>query len=211
MITYYAHRAAEYERIYQRPERQQDLAHIATLLRTTFQGHDVLEIACGTGYWTQYIAQSAHSVVATDYNVAMLDMARHKAYPPGVVSLQQADAYCLATVAGNFTAGFAGCWLSHVPKSRLPAFLATFHARLRSGAVVVMIDNAYVAGNSTPLARTDAEGNTYQSRRLSNGTTYEVLKNFPTNAALRHTFAAYATDVDILNCTYFWLVRYTVK
>lgn len=99
---------------------------------------------------------------------------RHKAYPDNTVSLQQAYAYTLANVAGDFTAAFAGFWLSYVPSARLPAFLATLHARLRSGAVVVMIDNAYVAGNSTPIARTDAEGNTYQMQQLANGTRYNL-------------------------------------
>jgi demethylmenaquinone methyltransferase/2-methoxy-6-polyprenyl-1,4-benzoquinol methylase len=208
METYYAQRAVEYEQIYHRSERQDDLTHLATLLRSLFQGHDVLEIACGTGYWTQHLARSARSVVATDYNAEVLAIARHKAYPDNTVSLLQADAYTLANVAGDFTAAFAGFWLSHVPRARLPAFLATLHAKLRSGAVVVMIDNLYVEGNSTPIARTDAEGNTYQIRQLTDGTRYEILKNFPTNAALQETFAPCARTVEILNYTYFWLVRY---
>jgi demethylmenaquinone methyltransferase/2-methoxy-6-polyprenyl-1,4-benzoquinol methylase len=211
METYYAQRAAEYEQIYQRPERQDDLTSLATLLHTTFQGHDVLEIACGTGYWTQHIARSARSVVATDYNAAVLDIARHKAYPDNIVSLQQADAYELVTVSGDFTAAFAGFWLSHVPRVRLPTFLATLHAKLRSGAVVAMLDNVYVEGSSTPIARTDAEGNTYQIRQLSNGIRYEILKNFPTNAALQEMFAPYASSMEIIICTYFWLACYELR
>jgi demethylmenaquinone methyltransferase/2-methoxy-6-polyprenyl-1,4-benzoquinol methylase len=211
MQTYYAHRAAEYEQIYQRPERQDDLTSLAALLGTTFHGQAVLEIACGTGYWTQRIARSARSIVATDYNAEVLDIARHKAYPDNIVSFQQADAYELANVLGDFTAAFAGFWLSHVPRTRLAAFLATLHARLRSGAVVAMLDNVYVEGNSTPIARTDAEGNTYQIRQLSNGTRYEILKNFPTHAALRETFAPYASAIEIRHCTYFWLARYQLR
>ena len=49
---------------------------------------------------------------------------------------------------------------------------------------MVFFDNCYVEGSSTPLSRTDAAGNTYQSRRLDDGSTHEVLKNFPAKKAL---------------------------
>ena len=51
---YYAARAGEYDRIYQKPERQVDLRKIESWLQTTLAGRAVLEIACGTGYWTQF-------------------------------------------------------------------------------------------------------------------------------------------------------------
>jgi hypothetical protein len=45
-------------------------------------------------------------------------------------------------------------------------------------------------------------------RQLANGTRYEILQNFPSNAALQDTCVPYATTFEIINCTYFWLVRY---
>ena len=44
--SYYAHRAHEYERIYHKPERQQDLANLELLLPQLLAGRNVLEIAC---------------------------------------------------------------------------------------------------------------------------------------------------------------------
>src|SRR5437660_514116 len=46
------------------------------------------------------------------------------------------------------------------------------------------MDNLYVDGSSTPDAERDAEGKTYQLRRLSDGTENRVLKNFPTEQDL---------------------------
>ena len=68
LVEYYARRANEYERIYQKPERQTDLASLRKLFRQALAKHDVLEIACGTGYWTQIIAETAKSITATDIN-----------------------------------------------------------------------------------------------------------------------------------------------
>ena len=65
---YYASRAAEYERIFDKPERQSDLARLRKDIPALFKGERVLEIACGTGYWTPLIAEQAESVLATDYN-----------------------------------------------------------------------------------------------------------------------------------------------
>src|SRR5712692_10327984 len=59
MREYYARRAVEYERVYAKPERQDDLARLRRLLQADLAGHDVLEIACGTGYWTTAIAETA--------------------------------------------------------------------------------------------------------------------------------------------------------
>src|SRR4030095_417988 len=54
MITYYAHRAAEYERVYTIPRWQEDLEHIRERIRTVFTGRRVFEVACGTGYWSPH-------------------------------------------------------------------------------------------------------------------------------------------------------------
>ena len=80
LVGYYAKRANEYERIYQKPERQSDLAALNRLLTEIISGHEVLEIACGTGYWTQVISRAATSVTATDINEEVLQIARTKNY-----------------------------------------------------------------------------------------------------------------------------------
>jgi demethylmenaquinone methyltransferase/2-methoxy-6-polyprenyl-1,4-benzoquinol methylase len=75
---------------------------------------------------------------------------------------------------------------------------------------VVLMDNRYVEGSSTVISRRDAAGNTYQQRRLADGTTHEVLKNFPNRPELEAHFAASAEELSIAELTYYWTVRYRV-
>ena len=208
LLTYYAQRAHEYERVYEKPERRPDLGRLDVWLRDALAGHRVLEVACGTGYWTEAVASVAASVTATDASPEVLQLARHKAYPAGRVKFAVADAYGLDLVDGAFTAGLAAFWWSHVPRERQAGFLRGLHRRLGIGALVVLVDNRYVEGSSTVISRRDAVGNTYQQRRLTDGTTHEVLKNFPTGPELQALFAPFAEELSITELTYYWTVRY---
>lgn len=209
LIKYYAERAHEYEKIYHIPERQSDIAQLNRTLQDYLAGRDVLEIACGTGYWTQTIAQSAHSILATDVNPEVIDLAKEKHYPQGKVRFQLADAFTLEGVYGTFTAGLAGFWWSHIQKSRLDAFLHNLHRKLGPGSLVVFFDNTH-AGSRHSITSHDAEGNTYQRRKLESGKEYNVLKNFPTEAEMRERLSGIAEDIRYITLTHYWLLSYTV-
>ena len=45
MVNYYADRAKEYERIYHKPERQDDLRQLRNFVERTFAGADVFELS----------------------------------------------------------------------------------------------------------------------------------------------------------------------
>lgn len=75
----------------------------------------------------------------------------------------------------------------------------------------MMIDNMYVESSSTAIARTDEQGNTYQVRKLKDGSTHEVLKNFPSPADLRESLANCGEDIRVQSFTYFWMVSYRRK
>jgi demethylmenaquinone methyltransferase/2-methoxy-6-polyprenyl-1,4-benzoquinol methylase len=216
MEQYYAQRAAEYDRIYDKPERQNELAELKSILSRGFfdrkgSGLDVLEIACGTGYWTQYIARSAASILATDYNQEVIDLARKRDYGQCRVSFKLADAYSLADIPSGFSAGFCGFWWSHIPINRRLEFLTAFHSHLVSGARVIMIDGRYVEGSSTPIARKDKSGNTYQIRHLDDGSTHEVIKNYPAESELKADFEKFAVDLKITLLQYFWMIDYRTR
>ena len=153
MVSYYADRAKEYERIYHKPERQDDLRQLRSFVECTFASTDVFELACGTGYWTEILSRSAASVVATDINEEVLAVARSKRMSQRV-TFQIEDAYALSLSSRQFNAGLSVFWWSHIPKSRLHGFLRGFHRVLSPGARVVFIDNAYIEGSSTPISRT---------------------------------------------------------
>jgi len=210
LSQYYAERAHEYERIYDKPERQADLARLREMIPRYFAARDVLEIACGTGYWTQFIAPAARTITATDINPETLAIARSKPFPAGRVHFDVADINALAPSYRNFTAAFAGFWWSHVPRAGLRAFIESLHKALSPGAVVVVLDNRYVEGSSTPISHVDAEGNSYQLRRLANGSQHTVLKNFPTEAELVAKIGPLGTAIEYTGLGYYWLLKYEV-
>ncbi len=211
MVRYYADRAKEYERIYHKPERQDDLRCLRDFVGRTFADTAVLELACGTGYWTEMLARSSASVVATDINDEVLAIARSKPVDPGKTTFRKENAYDLPIFPQSFTGGLAAFWWSHVPKARLRDFLRGFHRVFSPAARVLFIDNCYVAGSSTPISRTDEQGNSYQIRRLDNGSTHEVLKNFPTESELRAAVEGLADDVWVEFLQYFWILSYAPK
>jgi len=211
LADFYRRRAREYEAIYAKPERQVDLAILRDHIPARMAGRRVLEVACGTGYWTVLVARTAAALVATDAVEEPMQIARAKDYGGHAVRFELADAYALDPALGRFNAALAVFWWSHVPRSRIDEFLASLHARLEPGARVLLMDNSYVEGSSTPIAERDAEGNTYQLRRLADGSENRVLKNFPTEAQLRADFARHARSLSYRALEYYWLVEYELK
>jgi len=208
MLDYYRRRATYYERVYQKPERQTELRAMEAWLPAVFKGRRVLEVACGTGWWTPFGARDAASWLATDLNPETMEVARAKAMP-AQVRFETVDAYSLAELgAQTFDGAFAGCWWSHVPLARLAGWLATLHARLEPGARVVMLDNSFMQTSSTPLSRRDDEGNTYQNRTLDDGSVHEVLKNFPTRDQAVAMLGARARDPQWVSYEHYWVLSY---
>jgi len=211
MAQYYAKRAAVYEQVYDKPERQHELEWLRNRIPEIFRGRTVLEVACGTGYWTQYIARSAAKVHACDINEAVLEIAREKPIPRDRVAFFKADAISLEGVPAGCDAAFAGFWWSHVRKSELAKFVANLSAKLAPGSLVVMLDNSFAEGSSTAMSRRDAEGNTYQMRSLANGEEHEVLKNFPTAAELAEAMRPVAAEAHLEALKYYWLMVARLK
>jgi ubiquinone/menaquinone biosynthesis C-methylase UbiE len=211
LVDYYAQRAGEYERIYHKPERQEDLQRLKELVRSALAGRDVLEVACGTGYWTEIAATTANSITAFDVNDSVLEIARSKAIDSRKVHFAIGDAYALPPLSRRFDAALVAFWWSHVPKEKLSAFLHELTRALLPGAVVVFVDNVFVPGNSTPLGRRDAHGNTYQMRQLDNGQSYEVLKNYPDQGELQPALRGSAEQIEVKWLTYYWHLSCRMK
>lgn len=209
MARYYALSAQQRDSVYDKPERQEDLDELHEKVAEALRGHKVIELACGTGYWTETIAQTAASVLATDINPEMLELAAARKLDN--VDLRQADAFDLPADLGEFTACFAGFWWSHVKREEQERFLAHLRARLGKNILLVLIDNTYVEGSSTSIARTDAEGNTYQIRRVPDGQRYEVIKNFPSDSTLRKKIGSSVREIRIARLEYYWMLTCRLK
>jgi len=209
LVDYYRASAPLYDGVYLKPERQDDLRRIERWVAEVFAGRRVLEVACGTGYWTRFVAATATSVTGLDAAPEMLALARERV-PVATVRFVAGDAYALAPDLGAFDGAFAGFFLSHVPKSKLRAFMSELNARLEPGARVLFIDNRFVDGSSSPIDGVDAGGNTYQERRAADGTVHRVLKNFLTENDLRSCVDGVGEDIELRQLRHYWALLYAV-
>jgi len=209
-IHYYFERAKEYERIYQKPDRQEDLKKLRIILKDIFFAKSVFEIACGTGYWTQFISETAKSIFATDINETVIEIARSKKYQ-APITFEKADIFNFTNANEKFDSGFGGFIWSHIPKQELDVFLSGFISNIFPGGLVVFVDNQYVDGSNTPIDSKDEYGNTYQIRKLSNGSNYKVMKNFPVNKEILDIVDKIGSDVEVIKLTYFWILKFKVK
>jgi len=210
MEEYYRERASEYDRFYHVPERQDDLARLKEWLITRVRGRTILEVAAGTGYWTEVAAGVAEAIVAIDINREMLELAAKRPLGPHV-TLLTADAFALPEFAVTFDAGMAHLWWSHVERQRRQQFLTRFVAHLKPQTLLLMIDQNYVDGLSTPVSRQDEWGNQYTLRTLAGGTTFEIVKNYPRPGELQQGLESLCDDIDITQFTHFWALAARVR
>lgn len=207
LTSYYRDRAKEYDQVYQIPAEQEDLAKATAIIQQIFQNKSVLEIACGTGYWTEQIAQTASSILATDINESVIAIARKRDLSDHV-HFEVADMYQLKS-AGNFDGLFGGFIWSHILLQDLDNWLIKIKQLLVMESPIVFIDSKPVEGTShdkSRITRIDEFGNTFQTRKLENGTTHEVLKNFPDQQFLVDKLSLIATDIHFIELDHYWIL-----
>ena len=192
---YYAARAPVYDETagYTKPEAEQLRVPIKARYRQMFAGHTVLEIACGTGYWTPTIGETAKSVLAVDIHASLIAQARDRCKHLHHVAFQIADAYTLDGVPTGFSAAFAQWWWSHMPGEKIAAFLAALHSKLLPGALVLFVDQLPYGGH---VRRQDANRNTLEQRILPDGRSFEIVKNFPSEQDIHKAFSGVADHVQ---------------
>ena len=210
IVSYYKDRALEYEKIYSKPERQDELKSATGILQEIFAKKQVLEIACGTGYWTERIAAKVTSILATDINETVIDVAKKKGLSSEQVSFEIADIYNFPA-HDKFESLFGGFIWSHVLLQDLDKFLSTVNTLVKPGGTVVFMDNNFVEESNHPVTKIDEYGNSFQTRKLEDNSTHLVLKNFPTEDFLRQKIKDVAGEIRFYNLKYYWIICYTTK
>lgn len=209
MVSYYRDRAEEYDKgayeANKRPEIQPDIQATTRILQEVFAGKSVLEIAAGTGFWTEKIAQTARSITATDINQSMVNVARTKQYPKGNVTFRAADLYTLDGIPLH-EGLFGGFIFSHILKQDLNRFIDTINKYVVPGGTIVLMDNNRKINQNQD--RTDEHGNNYRLRTLEDGSKHEIVKNYPTEQELKDLLRTRSTGIDFKNLEYYWILIY---
>jgi SAM-dependent methyltransferase len=170
-IHYYRQRAAEYD-----ATSYQDLvaarARIEQVLAALAPSGRILEIACGTGMWTQSLARAATELTALDSAPEVIAIARERC--PASVRFEVADLFSWQPV-DTYDTVFAGFFLSHVPSSRLDALLATIGDALAPGGRILIVDEHTGVDHGEVRRDDDPE---IATRTLTDGSAHRLVKVF---------------------------------
>jgi SAM-dependent methyltransferase len=195
---YYAARAAEYDDAYRRSggfdrgsdanaRWQADLALLVEAFEKVDLSGDVVELAAGSGFWTERIVGRARSLSVIDGSAEMVAMNRARLGPTAArVDYQIADLFEWRPKRSWDACAF-GFWLCHVPDDRVAEFLNTVFDSLRRGGVVCFVDKA--ATSEPPTERVE--------RALNDGRRFTIFDHPRTPKRLVELFAAAHIEVAI--------------
>ncbi len=198
-IDYYRARASEYDEWWLRQGRYdhgpaqnaQWFAEAAEVERAVaaapIQG-DVLELAAGTGLWSERLRPRVRTLTCVDASPEALGMNRARLQDPRVRYVR-ADLFDWQP-GRDYDAVFFSFWLSHVPESRFEAFWALVRRALRPGGAAFLVDSRYAQTSTAVDHRLGDPADTTRERRLNDGRTFHVVKVFHERAALTRRLAA---------------------
>lgn len=207
-IAYYQARAAEYDEWFLRQGRYDrgpelnarwfaEVAKVRRVLAEFVPTGRVLELACGTGLWTQSLAQTAERVTAVDSSPEALALNRERLRDPRVEYIA-ADLFAWRP-STTYDVVFFSFWLSHVPPARFGAFWELVRRCLAPGGRVFFLDSLR---DPTSTARDhhlpDADAaDVTLTRRLNDGREFSIVKVFYQPAALEDALKARGWEVCV--------------
>ncbi|HSW97921.1 MAG TPA: class I SAM-dependent methyltransferase [Candidatus Saccharimonadales bacterium] len=213
LAEYYNKKAHEYEEVYNKQDKkrlgEQEL--IKKYISESFLNRNVLELACGTGYWTKSLITVAQKVIAIDQSPEMLTIASKRYASKPNINFLQGDAYNPPISFPKFNGCMANFLFSHIPKKDIPKFLQTLHTRLDKNAFIFFVDSNYQEGIGGKLVKRIGKKDTWKKRKLNNGEEYDVLKNYYTQKELEEIFGKYSKKLLVQYLTNFWVVGYYLE
>ena len=214
MVEYYRARAPEYDEWWQRQGRYDRgpeanarwFAEIQEVLADFdacgFTG-DILELAPGTGNWTQQLLRTAHTITAVDASPEMIELNRARVQSKRVTYIL-ADLFTWQPER-QYDAIFFGFWLSHVPTERLAGFWRTVALALRPGGKLFFLDNLREATTTSVDQHLPAADSQLMTRKLNDGRTFQIVKNYFEPAVLTAQCQTAGLDVMVKTTTTYFL------
>lgn len=211
-IAYYRARAAEYDEWFYRQGRYDrgpefaaqwasEVETIQKALKAIGPVDSVLELAPGTGIWTQELAQMGKSIVGVDASPEMIAINRAKVQSDRVVYRQE-DLFSWQPDR-QYDLVFFSFWLSHVPPSKLGDFLDRVAAATKTGGHLFIIDSQDdLRAKAKDHPGRDDE--VMETRKLNDGSVYRIVKVYYEPEPLRQALDRAGFDADVrLTDTFF--------
>ncbi|MDX1521565.1 MAG: class I SAM-dependent methyltransferase [Anaerolineae bacterium] len=217
-IDYYRARAGEYDEWFLRQGRydhgqahnQQWFAEVAKIERLLVEfgpGGHMLELACGTGLWTQRLESFATTLTAVDSSPEMIALNRARVASDKILYVQasifdwQPDR--------QFDVVFFSFWLSHVPPEKFEAFWKFVAGCLAPAGRVFFVDSLYNPASTARNHSLRTPQDTAVTRRLNDGRTFEIVKVFYDPPQLTRHLQALGWAVEVTQTENFFLAGWS--
>lgn len=234
-IVYYRARAGEYDEWFYRKGRYDrgaelnqawfdEVEVVMQLLHSLPRVERILELACGTGIWTQELVKLGDRVTAIDASAEVMDINRGKLtltpspspnlrWPLaagrgeqkfGKVEYVQADLFAWEP-DGEYDLVFFAFWLSHVPPEKLDAFLDKVRRATKPGGRLFAIDSMPDSTSSAINHEAYQPESIYHTRKLNDGQEFTIVKIFYEPESLRQKLAELGFEGEVRTSgRYFW-------
>jgi demethylmenaquinone methyltransferase/2-methoxy-6-polyprenyl-1,4-benzoquinol methylase len=219
-IAYYQARAGEYDEWFLRQGRYdrgpqansqwfREIERVQQALDAFRPGGHVLELACGTGLWTQRLLEHAQQITAVDASPEVLALNEQKVRSPRVRYVQ-ANLFEWRP-SEQYDVVFFGFWLSHVPPERFDAFWDLVAAALKPGGRAFFVDSLYEPTSTAVDHQLRERQATCATRRLNDGRTFEIVKVFYDPKDLQGRLARSGWQAQVVGTQHYFLYGYATR
>ncbi len=183
MLLYFDERAEEYDDIYagKGPAIQhyggmyvKDFAQIGEAV-SDFGGKHLIDIACGTAYWTPFYASKCDEITCLDQSANMLSQAQTRIKdqnlkPPKFI---HADFFDIDLGTDVFDRAFVSILLSHLSRDQEIGFFERLKQILQPGGELMVIDSLWNSRRSKYRKQESVE-----ERVIKDGRKFKVFKRY---------------------------------
>ncbi len=212
--NYYRQRAAEYDDWWFRRGRYDhgpdvnaqwfsDAAAVQSALDRFGPAGDVLELACGTGLWTDRLVANAARMTAVDASSEMLELCCARVKDPRVRYVH-ADLFAWEPDT-TYDLCFFGFWLSHIPEERFEMFWEKLRRALGPAGRVFFVDSSRHDLASAVDHTLSAPGDPTMLRRLADGSEHRIVKRFYEPDSLKRRLADLGWEVEVNSTPAFFI------
>ncbi len=159
----------------------------------------ILELACGTGIWTQELLKIGKKITALDASQEVIEINQRKLGAANVDYLQ-VNLFSWEPEA-EYDLVFFSFWLSHVPPTLLDSFLKKVYSSVRIGGQVFIIDSRFEPTSTAKNHVLKNDSNIQITRKLNDGQEFTILKIFyqPEQLLEKLTQVGFNADVNVTN------------
>lgn len=204
-IDYYRARASEYDEWWYNKGRydkgdvinqqwREEGQQVRDALHNIPQQSHILELACGTGIWTQELVKIGERITCVDASPEMMAINQAKVQSDRVNYIQ-ADLFTWQSDQ-QYDMIFFGFWLSHVPSEKLADFLQRVSAMLKPDGILFLVDSQATL-QATANNQTMPTDTTIHQRILNDGREFKIVKVFYEPNALQSDLAKVNIIADV--------------